>query len=306
MGRCRVGRFFKRVGRVLVGFVAIIIMAFTLFYLRVEWKRNAIITVDVKPIDLPSGPDSVAEGKRLVQVKACSDCHGEDLAGRMFINEPAIGRFSGSNLTPGRGSVTLNYKVEDWVRSIRFGIAPNGRPLVAMPAGDFHGISNEDLGKMIAYLKSLPPTDRESELQSIGPVARILYSFGQMPLMFPYEDVDLESTPIESVESAPTVEYGRYLSQACTGCHGPGFAGGHIPGTPPEWPDARNLTPSGSFGTYTLADFEAVLREGVTPDGRHIDPQYMPWKSTQAMTDVEIEALYKFLKQLPPRPDGTR
>lgn len=299
-------RVLKTASIALATLIAAIAVVLTVFFMRVELKRGAEVKAAVVPFEIPTDPASLAEGQRLVKVKACSDCHGSDLAGKTFIDEAPIGKFSGSNLTLGKGSVVASYGTEDWIRAIRFGIGPDHHPLIAMPAGDFHGISNEELGKMIAYLKSLPPVDRENPPQSIGPMARVLYNLGQMPLLFPYEEVDLNAQPVDKVEPGPTVEYGRYLSQACTGCHGPGFSGGHIPGTPPHWPDAKNLTPSGEFANWGLADFKKVLILGLTPNGHQIDPQFMPWQSTQAMTDVEIEALYKFLKQLPARSEGTR
>lgn len=286
--------------------VGILVLAFTLITLRIEGKRTSKIDVTVSSFALPSDPESIAEGKRLVQVKACADCHGADLAGKTFINEPPIGVLSGPNLTPGKGSVVSNYQTEDWIRSIRYGIGTDGRPLIAMPAGDYHGMSNQDLGRVIAYLKTIEPVDRENPPQKVGPVARVLYALNKMPLLFPYEEVNLTATPIEKVEPAPTAEYGQYLAQACTGCHGPGFSGGRIPGTPPAWPAAGNISPSGRISQWTLADFKKTLTEGVTPDGKQIDPQFMPWKSMQAMTDLEIEAVYAFLKQVPPRAEGTR
>lgn len=299
-------RILKFVGVALAGAVSLIMITFIIFSLRVELIRNSTVDVSVQPIPIPTDEDSIAEGKRLVQMKGCWDCHDSDLGGRTFINEPPVGRYSGSNLTPGQGSVTTNYTDADWIRSIRYGIAPNGRPLIAMPSDEFQNLSNEDLGRMIAYLKTLAPVDRETVPISIGPLARVLFNLNQLPLLFPYLNVNMEASAVESVAVGATAEYGKYLATACTGCHGHGFSGGPIPGTPPSWPAAANITPSGRIANWTFEDFKKVLTEGITPDGHQIDLLYMPWKATQAMTDVEIEALFLFLKQLPPRTAGTR
>lgn len=299
-------RVVKIAGFGVLGLVLVAIAAFIFFYARVEAARGKTISVDISPISIPVDALSIAEGKRLVQTKACADCHGPDLGGATFINDPPVGVFVGSNLTPGKGSVVAGYKDTDWIRSIRYAISPNGHPLVFMPSGDFHGISNEELGRMIAYLKSLPPVDRENPASTIGPVGRVLYNLGQLPLLFPYEEIDFSATPIESVTAAATEEYGKYLSMACIGCHGSGFSGGRIPGTPPQWPAAKNLTPASRVAKWTLDEFKKTLREGLPPDGQQINPQFMPWKSMQAMNDVEIEALYKFFQKLPPKPDGMR
>ena len=287
----------------LVGFAA---LALALVAGRVELNRNRTIAFDPHPFSIPNDAASIEEGRRQVQVKACTDCHGADMGGFTFVNEAPVGTFSGSNLTPGRGSRVAGYRDIDWIRAIRYGIGADGRPLIMMPSGDFHGMSNEDLGAMIAYLKTLPPVDRESLTQKVGPVSRVLYSLGQMPLLFPHEHIDLNAEPVEKVLAGETAEYGQYLAQGCVGCHGPGFSGGPIPGVPPSWPHARNLTPSGSFAQWSFADFEKVLTKGITPDGRQINPQFMPWKAMAAMTPTELKALYLFLKTLPARAEGTR
>lgn len=300
------GRILKLAGLALGAGFSIFVIALIVISVRVEFIRNSKIEAAVQPIPIPTDEASLKEGKRLVQMKGCMDCHDSDLGGRTFIDEPPIGRYSGSNLTPGRGSVTANYTDEDWIRAIRYGIAPGGRPLIFMPSDEFQHLSNEDLGRMIAYLKSLEPVDRETAPISIGPVARVLFTLNQMPLLFPHIHVNMEAQAVDSVPVGATVEYGRYLASACTGCHGPGYSGGPIPGVPPSWPQAANITPSGRIANWSFEDFKKVLTQGITPDGHQIDPLHMPWKATQAMTDIEIEALYLFIKQLPARTPGTR
>jgi mono/diheme cytochrome c family protein len=292
--------------KVLLSLVVLFILIFAAFYARVEMKRTSKVDVALSAFSIPEDQISIETGRRLVQVKACADCHEADLGGFTFINEPPLAVFTGTNLTGGRGSAVRDYEDVDWIRSIRYGIGRDKRPLMGMPAGDFHGISDQDLGRMIAYLKSLPPVDRENPRQKAGPIGIILYNLGQLPLMFPYEEIDLKSKPVAAIEAEVSVKYGAYLANGCTGCHGPAFSGGHIPGTPPSWPDAKNLTPSGAIANWSLPQFKKVLVEGITPEGHQINSQYMPWKSMQAMTDVEIEALYIFLKQLPARKEGTR
>jgi mono/diheme cytochrome c family protein len=288
---------------IVVGLVGVILATAVL---RVELRRNEKVVIEVTSTEFPQDAASLVEGKRILQTKGCADCHGDDMGGRVFVDEPPVGRFAGSNLTRGKGSRVANYKDVDWIRAIRFGVDPEGRPLIMMPAGDFHGMSNRDLGRMIAYLKTMPPVDRESEPQKIGPVSRVLYNINQMPLLFSHELLDRKAEFVDDVTVEPTAEYGKYVANACIGCHGPGFSGGPIPGTPPSWPTAKNLTPSGRFAQWSLEDFKKVLRTGLTPENYQINPQFMPWKATQAMTDIEIEALFRFLKTLPARAEGTR
>ena len=91
-----------------------------------------------------------------------------------------------------------------------------------------------------------------------------------------------------------TVEYGHYLTQYCHLCHGPDLAGGS------EGPGSGvNLTPGGELGTWTEADFIKALRMGVTPTGRYLNPEMMPWKEVGQMTDDELKAIWLYLQSLP-------
>lgn len=244
-------------------------------------------------------PTDTAEGGRLARVKGCFDCHGENLAGKVFAEDPAIGLFAGSNLTTGRGGKTFGYRTEDWVRAIRYGVNREGKALRFMPSAEFAGLTDEDLAKLISYLSAAAPVDRDSIEIRVGPLAKILYAFGQLPLLFSADQIPPELETVESLKPENSVAYGKYLSAACTGCHGPTFAGGPIPGVPPSWPPAADLRPNGPMKTWSFEDFRKVLTEGITPEGRAIDPQFMPWKAYAAMTDTELRALYRFLKDSP-------
>ena len=43
-----------------------------------------------------------------------------------------------------------------------------------------------------------------------------------------------------------------------------------------------------------------ALREGVRPDGTTLSPS-MPWKAMGRMNDLELHALYAYLKSIPPK-----
>ena len=110
---------------------------------------------------LPESVD-VAEGARLTTINGCRDCHGEDLAGRVFIDAPPF-LVVAPNLTTGAGGVAAAYRTAaDWDRAIRYRIRPDGRGLLPMmPSENYHYMSDEDLAGIIAYLRSAPPIDNE-------------------------------------------------------------------------------------------------------------------------------------------------
>jgi hypothetical protein len=84
-------------------------------------------------------------------------------------------------------------------------------------------------------------------------------------------------------------------------CHRPDYSRGPIDGVPPSWPPAADLTASSNFAKWSFDDFKKALTTGETPDGRMLNPQFMPWTSTAAFNDMELRALYNFLKGLPAR-----
>jgi mono/diheme cytochrome c family protein len=104
-----------------------------------------------------------------------------------------------------------------------------------------------------------------------------------------------------------TLEYGTYLANiaGCTGCHGPSLSGGPIPGAPPEWPAAMNLTPGGEVGGWTEAEFINTIRTGVNPGGHELLPE-MPWQTYRNMSDDELKAIWLFIQSVPAKEAGNR
>ncbi len=196
----------------------------------------------------------------------------------------------------------------DWVRAIRNGIGPDGKPLVIMPAKDYNPINDEDLGNLIAYLKSLPPVDRMPPPNTVGLLGRILL-VTKLAAVLPAELIDHNAPRPAAVAKGPTAEYGHYLvSQTCMGCHGEDLSGGPIPGLPPDPPFPQNLTPDQEtgLGNWSKEDFVGAIRTGQRPDGAAINPTKMPWLAFQHLTDEKLSALWLYLQSLPARPYGNR
>lgn len=247
-------------------------------------------------VTIPKSSVEIAEGKRLFISRGCTDCHGKDLAGVTFINDPAIGTFSGSNLTSGKGGISASLGAKDFERAIRHGVGSNGRALLFMPATDFHIMTDEDLGRIIAYIKSVPPIDKPSVPIIVGPLGRFLYSIGKMPHLITAELINHEEKLATSMAPEVSIEYGKYVATTCTGCHGVNLLGGPIPGAPPEWPLAQNITSQG-IGKWTESEFLTAMRSGKRPDGTEMQAP-MPWQNFSYMTDTELKSLRLYLVSL--------
>lgn len=285
--------------------VGLIAVAIGIAYGLSEYRLRRTITVDPSPIAVPAGDAAITEGHRLTVARGCADCHGQNMAGTTFVDEPMVGKIAASNLTSGTGGVGKNYTPATWARAVRHGIGSDGHSLVIMPSHEFAAMSDADMGAIIAYLQSLPAVDHVNPPISIGPLGRLLLLTGQVTVL-PAEVIDHSARPAQPVVGI-TAEYGHYLSAGCSGCHGKQFSGGPIPGSDPSMPPAGNLTPDTAtgIGSWSEEDFIRAIREGKRPDGSIISDA-MPWKNFSKMTDTELKALYLYLRQLPALAKGNR
>jgi mono/diheme cytochrome c family protein len=293
-------RVLKWMGILLAGLIGVMVLVVLAGYAASERRLNRVYDVAVAPLAVPTDAASLEEGRRLTVVRGCVDCHSPDFGGQALLEDPVIGSIYAANLTAGQGSATAGWSGEDWARAIRNGVAPDGRALLMMPSGEYAGLSDEEVGRVVAFLRTTPPVDRALPSSSAGPMARALLVTNQSPPLLAAEQIDHDSAPPHSVVAEASVAYGAYQATTCTGCHGKDLGGGPVPFSPPDRPQAANLTPSGDLGGWTLDGFKTTLRTGVTPEGRQLDPRDMPWPLTSEMTDVELEALWLYFRSLPP------
>ncbi len=268
-------------------------------YLFVGHQLNQTYTFNSRNLSIPTDSASIAHGRHVALVLSkCTDCHGEDLGGKVVVNDPAIGVLAGPNITTGTGSVVKDFTAADWDQAIRDGISKQGHPLIFMPSEEFTYLTNGDVADLIAYLRQVPPVNRTVPKTELSTMGRVLYTMGKLP-KFPVLVINHQAVGNTVVDTQNLVAYGGYLAKTggCIGCHGASFKGGHIPGTPPNYPYAANITmdPVKGIGKWSFDDFKHALRTGERPDGSKINP-FMPWNATKHMTDHEIDALWAYLK----------
>ncbi len=275
----------------------IVLIGLGILYGITNQRMNRTYSVTPHTVSAPSDSAMLARGRHVSLIHGCTDCHGENLAGKLFLDAPMVAKIYASNLTPGKGGIGEQYTDADWERAIRHAVGPDSKPLIFMPAQEFFHLGDEDLAALIHYLKTLPPVDNELPENSVGPIGRVLYLQGNMPLV-PAELTDHAADHPAAPEPGITVQYGKYLTVGCTGCHGADFTGGPIPGVPPDWPPAANLTPAGNLRNWTEQGFIQAVRTGVKPSGERFS-EYMPYAVLKAMTDDELKAVWLFLTSLP-------
>lgn len=67
------------------------------------------------------------------------------------------------------------YHEVDWVRTIRHGVKPDGRPLLIMPAETFNRFTDADLTAIVACVRSLPPGDGGGAEIHLPLIFKVLY-----------------------------------------------------------------------------------------------------------------------------------
>jgi mono/diheme cytochrome c family protein len=292
--------------RALVAVVVLIVVVVAAVFAISTARLGRRYAVNPPQVTIPTDAAVIERGRHLaVAITKCGDCHGESLGGSVFIDAPPF-RITGPNLTRGQGGVGARLSDEDWVRAVRHGVGQDGHGLLVMPSEEYIQLAESDLAAIIAYVKSVPPVDNTPTPVEIRPLGRILRVAGQIPP--PAAAIINHQAPFSApIPAGVTVEYGRYLATVggCVGCHGPGLSGGRVPGVPPDFPPASNITPAGAIGQWSEADFFRSLREGKRPNGTSINP-FMPWKAAGQMTDDEIRAVWVFLRSVPAKPYGNR
>lgn len=289
----------------LVGLGALVLLAATALGLGVvlaERKMQRTVSVPVQPVALRDDAASVERGKYLFSSRGCVDCHGSAGTGRTFVDDGGL-VIAGPNITTGPGGVVTAYQPVDWVRSIRHGVNPQGRPLMIMPSEDYNRFTDDDLASLVAYIRRLPPASGQGAVVKLPLPIKALYGYGA--IHDAAARIDHTLPPQQPVPEGVTLAHGSYVANMCIGCHGVNLAGGKIAGGPPDWPPAANLTPGEGSVMQRYPDADtliAMFRSGKRPDGAEV--KVMPFGSLGAMSETDLRALHLHLKGLPPQPHG--
>jgi mono/diheme cytochrome c family protein len=174
------------------------------------------------------------------------------------------------------------------VRIIRRGVRPNGRSVFSMPAHTFSGLSQSDLGAILAFLHHAPTEPGlQAELQPrwLGRLGLVLGKYRPEAELIP---PDALRPPLATPREA--LAHGQYLARTiCTECHGIDLHGA----TDGSTPDLRIAA------AYSSPAFTRLLREGVPLDGRALGLMGRVARGRlRYMTDEEIADLYRYLRTL--------
>ena len=278
-------RLLRWIGIALGSLFGLVVIAYAVAYVFSERVLQRTHDVPAVALSIPTDSASIAEGQRLATIRGCvGACHGKQAEGRVMLDEPMIGRVVAPNLT----TLVRKYSDAQLAVAIRNGVRPGGRSMVIMPSSAFVELTDEDLGRINAFLKSLPAVAGPEPSISLGPFGRIGLAVGRFKL-----EAQLIAETIPPPEAAnKQAALGRYLARTiCAHCHGTSLRGTSVPDPSP------NLQ---IVAAYSPEAFTQLMRTGVALGGRNLETM-SGWaqKFLSHLTDTEVTALYSYLHTLP-------
>ena len=238
-----------------------------------QWPTDKVALVSA------AGPEAVARGARLARLFGCVDCHGADLRGAKYFDDPMIARLWSANLT----LLTRTWSDADFAAVLRTGVSPQGRGLINMPSFALQRMNDQEMADVIAYLRSLPAGGPVRPRPSVGPIGRVGLITRQYQTQ-PGMVADARRRPLPDL--GPQFALGRALARACVECHGPDLKGDKMIPAP-------DLLIAAS---YSVPEFERLLRTGIAANHRRLPlmSDSAP-KRFNVLTHDEIAALHAYL-----------
>ncbi len=280
-------RIARWAGIALGALVVVIVVAYGAIYFASERAMRHPYSAVSAALNIPTDAASIAEGRRLAITRGCyGGCHGKEAEGKVMFDKPMIARIIAPDLT----TSVAKYSAADLATMIRRGVRPDGRSMIAMPSEAFVALSDDDLGRIIGFLKSLPASQGPGPDVSPGPLGRLGLATGKFK---PIAQLVAESVPPPEAKGDEAV-MGRYVARTtCAQCHGTDFRGTTNPSF--TSPDLRVV------GAYSADAFKQLMRTGVAVGGRDVGVM-SEWSRghLSQLTDAEIAALYAYLHAMPP------
>jgi len=257
--------------------------------------------------------ESVARGAYLFGAADCASCHtdakngGAPLGGGKAL-KTAFGTFFTPNISPDREHGIGGWTDAQFLKAFRKGVSPDGRDYYpAFPYTSFTGMTDRDLLDIKAYIftqQAVPTADKPHDLH---------FPFNLRWGLMPWKILYFREGPFMG-DPSRSMEWNRgaYLAKAvahCGECHSPRNALGAVEKSQrmagawngPDGMNAPNITQHpDALGKWSTSDIEALLKDGITPDGDFVGSGMADVVlNTAKLTDADRHAIAAFLKGLP-------
>lgn len=284
------------------------------------------------PEALRSTPARLARSAYLVEhVTVCLDCHSqrdwglysapiiagtEGQGGETFDDRHGVrGVVYGTNITP---AGLASWTDDEILRAITAGVNRDGDVLFpVMPYRNYRHLTQGDAAAIITYVRTLPPIEHPV------PPRRLSFFVEFLIPSFAIDRVRLAPTLGEGDSRGPPdpIQHGQYLTRLanCGDCHSPRtlagdpepnreMSGGVEFTLPQGLVQSANITPDRDtgIGRWTEDRFVARFKSFADPElrARAVGPSgmntTMPWTMYAGMSQSDLEAIYAYLRQVPP------
>jgi mono/diheme cytochrome c family protein len=238
--------------------------------------------LQISPILPDDSTSLIQKGERIASLLGCFGCHGRDLYGKPWIEEPELAVLYSSNLT----RAVPQYTDAQLDRAIREGVRYDETPLWEMPSDSFLRLSPPDIQALIAYLRSVPPGGDEHPRMVLGPEGEKEVRAGTIA---PTTVAVRKARNVVPAFAGAENELGRYLSQViCSECHGPDLRGN---------PDPETFRPDLIVAaSYSLTNFKTLLKTGQPTGNRKLQLMAKVSQSRFShLTESEVNAIHAYL-----------
>lgn len=274
----------KWTGLVLAGLVGIVLIGavWAYFASQKELARRYEAATPLLPA-ISAGADYIAEGERLARMRGCQACHGDQLAGSVPVDIPHFAKFTAPNLTG-------KFSDAELVTAIRTGVKRDGTSTWLMPSVMFAHMNDEDLGRIVSYVRSLPAKPGLEGGTEVREIGRAIIAKGDFEASA--REVENLSEKIIAFDRADAVSHGRYLvMNLCSECHGQDLNGRPVAHNAPNLVVVKGYSPS---------QFAQFMKDGKALGGRELELMSDTARDRFAvMTPEEVDAMYAYLQARP-------
>lgn len=277
-------KILKWTGIVAAGLVGLALIGVAYLYVASERELNRHYEVAAPAIAVPTDPAEIAEGRRLAQLTGCTHCHTETLGGTVVMDIDKVVRFVAPNLT----AVLPNYNDGELMNAMRKGVKQDGTSVLFMPSEMLAHLNDQDVARIIAWIRTVPATAGETRTNEVRPVGRYIIATGKY--VPPARAIANAAPGHAPANLGPAAARGRYLVMStCTECHGQDLHGIPFAKSPPL------IVAKG----YPLEDFSKLLHEGIALGGRELGLMSKAARTRfVALTPEETRQIHEFLQTL--------
>jgi len=279
-----VKKFLKWTGFVVAAVAGVVLIGIGYVYFASERELSRHHEVAALPaLTIPTDAASIAEGRHIATLAGCMHCHGENLTGTVVDDIPHLLRLVAPNIS----TKVVDYSDAEIATVLRQGVKPDGTSVVFMPSEMFRHLSDQDLSRVIAWLRTVPVNpvgiEEKTEVRLLG---RLILAKGDIKVTA----ANIASLPpaVRAFDAGDAASHGQYLvMNYCTECHGQNLEGFAVIKAP------ALVVAKG----YSAEQFSRLMSEGVALGERQLGLMKSVSKARFAhLTDDERQAVFAFLQ----------